>query len=220
MVEVRVRGLLFDNDGVLVDSTALILAQWTTFAGWYGLPAAELLTDMHGRPARDVIASFADRLPVPVDVALARLLADPVSVASRSVGVLPGARELLASLPPYGWAVVTSGMRVVAEPRMASAGLPTPPVLVTADDITNGKPDPEPYLLAAKRLERDPADCLVVEDAVTGLASARAAGCRCLALHTTFTAEQLREADYQATDLSAVTVTATADGFLVRISGG
>jgi mannitol-1-/sugar-/sorbitol-6-phosphatase len=220
MVEVRVRGLLFDSDGVLVDSTALVVAQWEAFAGWYGLPAQEVLADMHGRRAPDIIAGFADRLPVSVDEAYARLLTDPAGLATHTVPVLPGAAELLRSLPASGWAVVTSGGSVVAGPRLASAGLPAPPVLVTGDDVTAGKPDPAPYRLAAERLRLDPADCLVFEDAPAGLASARAAGCRSVGLHTTYDADLIAGAapDYQAPTLASVTAAATPDGFLVRIA--
>ena len=218
MVEVRVRGLLFDSDGVLVDSTELVVAQWRAFASWYGLPADELLADMHGRRAPDIIAGYADRLPVSVEDAYARLLADPAGLATRTVPVLPGAAELLASLPDRGWAVVTSGGRAVAGPRLASAGLPTPPVLITGDDVPAGKPDPAPYLLAAKRLDLDPADCLVFEDAPAGLASARAAGCRSLGLLTTYDAEVVGDADHQTASLASVTVESTADGFVVRFA--
>jgi mannitol-1-/sugar-/sorbitol-6-phosphatase len=215
MVELRVGGLLFDSDGVLVDSTALVIAQWRVVAGWYGLPIEELLADMHGRRARDVLADYADRLPVPVEEAYERMLRDPASMAARTVPVLPGARELLGSLPRHGWAVVTSGGAQVAVPRLASAGLPDPPVLVTADDVPAGKPDPAPYATAAAKLGLDPADCLVFEDAPHGVASARAAGARVVALRTTYPD---LTADHVIANLAAVTAHYDGNHFAVRLA--
>lgn len=219
MVELRVRGLLFDSDGVLVDSTALVVAQWEAFAGWYGLPADELLANMHGRRAGDIIADYADLLPVSVEAALERMRTAPIGLATQTVPVLPGAAELLGSLPPHGWAIVTSGGRIVAAPRLASAGLPAAPVLITGDDVPVGKPDPAPYVMAAQKLGLEPADCLVFEDAPAGLASGRAAGCRTVALRTTYSGAILAASgpDYQAADLSAVRATPTAAGFAVTI---
>jgi mannitol-1-/sugar-/sorbitol-6-phosphatase len=210
-----VRGLLFDSDGVLIDSTAAVEAAWRTFAGWYGLPAADLLAQAHGRRSQDVIASYADRLPVSPEQALRRLLADAVGDPA-GMRVLPGAGPLLSGLPPRGWAVVTSGTRAVARARFAAAGLPEPPVLVAAEDVAAGKPDPAPYRLAAGRLGLDPADCLAVEDAPAGLASAAAAGCRTLALTTTHEAGALT-ADLLAPDLSAVRITPTPTGFTLEV---
>jgi mannitol-1-/sugar-/sorbitol-6-phosphatase len=218
MIEVRARGLLFDSDGVLVDSTALVVAQWTAFASWYGLPLDDLLADMHGRRAIDVIARYAHLLPVSVEQAYARMRADPAGLATHTVPVLPGARELLDSLPPHGWAVVTSGGVIVAAPRLKSAGLPTPPLLITAEDVPAGKPDPAPYRIAAERLGLDPADCVVFEDAPPGLASARAAGCRSVGLRTTY--PDLTGADQVVDSLADVTVEQAAGGFLVRLRGG
>jgi len=209
--------LLFDSDGVLFDSTAAVEAAWRAFAGWYGLPAAELLEVAHGRRSRDVIERFADRLPVPVDEALARLLADAVA-GEGPQPVLPGAAAVLGGLPPHGWAVVTSGTRAVAAARLASAGLPTPPVLVAAEDVPAGKPDPAPYRLAATRLGLDPTDCLAIEDAPAGLASARTAGCRTLALLTTHPRAALT-ADLVAPSLAAVHITPTPTGFTVTTAG-
>jgi sugar-phosphatase len=213
VAELEVRGILFDSDGVLIDSTAAVEATWRAFAGWYGLPAAELLATVHGRRSQDVIESYADRLPVSADEALRRLLADAVGGAA-TMSVLPGAARVLAGLPPRGWAVVTSGTRQVASARLAAAGLPEPPVLITAEDVPAGKPDPAPYRLAATRLGLDPADCLAIEDAPAGLASARAAGCRTLALLTTHRAEDL------TADLTAARVTPNGAGFTVHLPNG
>jgi mannitol-1-/sugar-/sorbitol-6-phosphatase len=201
---VEVKGLLFDNDGVLIDSTAAVEASWRAFASWYDLPADDVLTRVHGRRSRDVIAHYAEHLPVPSNEAFARYI-DACVREFAEVTVLPGAAELISSLPPHGWAVVTSGTRIVTEARMAAAGLPTPPVLITAEDVPNGKPDPAPYRIAAERLDLNPADCLAVEDAPAGLASAHVAGCITLALLTTHPREDL-DADLITKDLTCVRI--------------
>jgi mannitol-1-/sugar-/sorbitol-6-phosphatase len=201
---VEVKGLLFDNDGVLIDSTAAVEASWRAFASWYDLSADDVLTRVHGRRSRDVIAHYADRLPVSRDEAFARYI-DACVREFADVEVLAGAAELISSLPPSGWAVVTSGTRIVTEARMAAAGLPRPPVLITAEDVPTGKPDPAPYRIAAERLDVDPAHCLAVEDSPAGLASAHAAGCVTLALLTTHEREDL-DADLTAIDLTGVQI--------------
>jgi sugar-phosphatase len=201
---IQVQGLLFDNDGVLIDSTEAVESSWRAFADWYGLPRDELLTRVHGRRSRDVIGYYADRLPVSAEEAFARYIRACVEEYA-SVTVLPGAAELLASLPPAGWAVVTSGTRIVTQARMASAGLPAPPVLVTAEDVSVGKPDPAPYQLAATRLGLDTRACLVIEDSAPGLESGRAAGCHTLALHTTHR-NRYSAADLDATDLTGIRI--------------
>lgn len=201
---VEVKGLLFDNDGVLIDSTAAVEASWRAFASWYDLPADDVLTRVHGRRSRDVIAHYADRLPVPSDEAFARYI-DACVREFADVTVLPGVADLISSLPPHGWAIVTSGTRIVTEARMAAAGLPKPPVLITAEDVPTGKPDPAPYLIAADKLGLKPVDCLAVEDAPAGLASAHAAGCITLALLTTHRREEL-DADLITTDLTGVRI--------------
>ena len=127
------------------------------------------------------------------------------------VRALPGAREAVAGLPRNRWAVVTSGNRRLALARLAAAGL-TAPALVTADDVARGKPDPEPYLLGARRLGVEPGRCLVVEDAPSGLQAAQAAGMGTVAVTTTHRAEELH-ADAVIGALDAIRVVAS-DGHL------
>jgi sugar-phosphatase len=201
---VRVNGLLFDNDGVLVDSTAAVEGSWRAFASWYGLPADDVLGRVHGRRSRDVIAHYADRLPVDPDEAFARYINACVHDFA-DVDVLPGAVDIIASLPASGWAVVTSGTKVVTQARWSAAGMPDPPVLISAEDVSAGKPEPDPYRTAAERLQLDPAECLAIEDSPAGLTSARAAGCKTLGLLTTHKREDL-EADLVTPDLTAVRI--------------
>jgi sugar-phosphatase len=215
MNTIQVAGLLFDNDGVLVDSTAVVEDSWRAFAGWYDLPVDDVLERVHGRRSRDVIAHYADRLPVSADEAFARYI-DACIREFVQVKLLPGTAELVASLPEQGWAVVTSGTKVVTQARWKAAGLPDPPVLISAEDVSEGKPKPDPYRTAAQRLQLNPADCLAIEDSPAGLTSARAAGCTTLALLTTHRREDL-DADLVAADLAAVRIT-NNDGFNVSVN--
>lgn len=212
---IRVAGLLFDNDGVLVDSTAAVEASWRAFASWYGLPADDVLERVHGRRSRDVIAHYADRLPVSTDEAFARYI-DACIHDFAQVELLPGTADLIASLPEKGWAVVTSGTKVVTQARWKAAGLADPPVLVSAENVAEGKPQPDPYRTAAQRLRLNPADCLAIEDSPAGLTSARTAGCTTLALLTTHPREDL-DADLLAADLAAVRIT-NDNGFNIVVS--
>jgi sugar-phosphatase len=214
---IDVSAILFDNDGVLIDSTAMVEASWRAFSGWYDLPVDELLAQVHGRRSRDVIAHYADKLPVTPEAAFERYI-DACLKDFVMVDVLPGAVEILESLPSARFAVVTSGTRVVTEARIHGAGLPIPDVMITAADISHGKPHPMPYLVAAERLGVDPATCLVVEDAPAGIASGRAAGCWTLALLTTHERARLDGADLYAKDLAAVEVAAVGNAFHVSLA--
>ncbi|MFJ8882608.1 HAD-IA family hydrolase [Streptomyces sp. NPDC102402] len=167
--------LLFDMDGTLVDSTAAVERTWSRFAGRHGLDLAVILASAHGQRTAETVAAHA---PPGTDVAAetAWLVAQDVADTGGTVAV-PGAARLLAELPPDRWAVVTSAGRELAERRMAAAGLPLPEVLISADDVLEGKPSPEGFLAAAERLGADPARAVVFEDAELGLLAARAAGC-------------------------------------------
>ncbi|WP_382306712.1 HAD-IA family hydrolase [Herbiconiux sp. UC225_62] len=164
---------LFDLDGTLIDSTPAVVRSWAQLGREYGLET-DLLASGHGRPASQVIASgFPEHL---ADEALARVT-EIEAADLDGVVALDGAASLLDSLPDSARAIVTSGTRLIAGNRVGAAGLTPPAVLVTFDDVTHGKPHPEPFLLAASRLGVDPANCVVFEDAPAGLAAAKAAGC-------------------------------------------
>jgi len=150
----------------------------------------------------------ADLVPAPrIPAAVARI-EELERSDTDGIVALPGSADLLASLPADRWAIVTSGVRPLAEARIRAAGLPVPKVLVTADDVARGKPDPEPFLLAATMLGAPPARCVVLEDAPAGLAAAHAAGMRSVGVTTTYPAEEL-DADLIIQDLSALRVIAT-----------
>lgn len=212
----EVEAILFDNDGVLIDSTHVVEESWRTFASWYDLPVDDVLAIVHGRRSRDVIETFASAVPVPPEDAWRRYI-DACLTDFVHVDVLPGVTGLLTSLPPANWAVVTSGTRIVTTARMTAANLPTPPAMVTAEDITIGKPDPAPYLKGAELLGIAPADCLVVEDAPAGIESGTRAGCQTLALLTTHERASLAGATAYAADLRAVSVEVCATGLRVHV---
>lgn len=182
------RAILFDLDGVLADSNVSVEMHWRRWAARHGLDADAIIRVVHGRRALDTIREVAPHLDAEAEVA-----ALVAAEAADTSGVLatPGAAALVERLPADAWAVVTSGVRIVAEARLRASGLPVPRVLVPADEIGRGKPDPEGYLTAAARLGRAPSECVVIEDAPAGIAAARAAGMACVALTTTVAAPAL-----------------------------
>jgi sugar-phosphatase len=173
MLELPADAVVFDNDGVLVDSQVSVDRAWSAWARARGIDPALVLATAHGRPSRDTVAEFIDeaqRLAALAEVDDLELL------DAGSIVPIAGARELVAQLPADRWAVVTSGTLPLASARLRAAGLPVPRVLVTADDVRHGKPDPEGYSLAVQRLGVDPGRTIVLEDSLTGIAAARAAG--------------------------------------------
>ena len=165
--------ILFDLDGVLVDSAAWIELQWRRWAVRRGLDPAPFLRVCHGRRAVETIRLAAPELDAEAEVARF----DPADErGTELLRPVAGAERVLGALPPGAWAVATSGPRVSAIARLRHAGLPIPGVLVCAEDVECGKPSPDVYLRAAARLGIEPARCLVVEDAPAGLDSAAAAG--------------------------------------------
>lgn len=180
MPEIRASALLFDMDGTLVDSTALVEAIWNDFAELHHLDIGEVLDFAHGRPTGATVHRFLSD-PELAARETARLVAYEEST-TEGVREVPGAAALIAALPRASWAVVTSASRVLATNRMAAAGIPLPELLVSADDITRGKPDPQGYLLAAEALGVDIASTVVFEDSAAGIQAGRASGARTVAI--------------------------------------
>ncbi|MEU5535201.1 HAD family hydrolase [Streptomyces sp. NPDC020362] len=212
---IHAHALLFDNDGTLVSSLASVERCWTRWAREYGITAEEFRrVALHGRPAAEIVADLLPARLVPEAVARVEQL-EVEDVPDGGVQLLPGTREFLALLPADRWAVVTSATRRLAEARLDAVGI-LPKTLICADDITRGKPDPEPYLLAARQLGVDPARCVVFEDAPAGLQAGRAAGMTTVALATTHRSEEL-DADLVVEDLSALSALVTDGGVEITV---
>jgi len=209
MTKVQCEGVLFDLDGVLVDSTPAVARVWAWWAKQHGFDPDETVRLAHGRPS---IATMRELLPN------ADHDAENLEVERREIedveGVvpLPGALELLQALPLDRWAIVTSCTRRLAYVRIRAAGLPEPKFIVTSDDITRGKPDPEPYVKGARALSFAPGDCIVVEDAPAGIRAGKAASARVVALQTTERDELLLAAgaSYIVRDCSAMLLETSA----------
>jgi len=212
LFEQRFDAVLFDLDGVLVDSTASVTRSWGRWAVEYDV-SAQALQENHGQPAQALVERLLG--PERVAAGLARIESIEVDDAA-AVEAIPGARDLFASLPEHRRAVVTSGTPPIATARLRTAGFPLPRTLVTADDVPRGKPDPAPYLLAAQRLGLPPERCLAVEDAPAGIASATAAGCQVLAVTGTAPADELAAAALTVDGLDRVTVHVDDDGVRLK----
>src|SRR2546421_6801861 len=216
MTSIKCRGVLFDLDGVLVDSTPAVARVWAGWAHEHGFDPDEVVKKAHGRPS---ISTIRELLPhadhAAEDREVERREIDDVD----GVIPLPGAMELLQALPLRRWAIVTSCTRPLAGVRIGAAGLPKPRHLVTSTDVKHGKPDPEPYLKGAQLLGVPASECIVVEDAPAGIRAGKAAGARVIALRTTATDDELQEAgsDWIVDDCAALFLdSASADqGFLL-----
>ena len=181
----RVDAVLFDLDGTLVDSAGSVERSWRQLAERIGRPWAEVAPHIHGTPVQQVLPVLEPGMAADRVEELRVFMVESESTDTEGVVAQPGAADVLESLPPNRVAIVTSGSVRLASARIAAAGLPTPGVVVTADDVTIGKPDPAPYLIGAELLGFPPERCLVVEDAPPGVQSARAAGCPVVGVLTT-----------------------------------
>jgi len=191
MTQIRCSALLFDMDGVLIDSTPAVARVWRKWAIAHHFNPQEVVARAHGRPSLTTVREY---LPDADHDAENRIVERAEMEDLQGVVPLPGARELLASLPRGRWTIVTSSTRPLAEVRLRAAGLTIPGALVTSSDVSNGKPHPEPYLKGAALLGFPPAECVVVEDVPAGIRAGKAAGARVIALQTTWVPSELRAA--------------------------
>ncbi len=197
----RISAVLFDLDGVLVESRAATERVWVAWASKNGIDEAALRSAMHGVRSGDVVRALRPDLDAVAEASeIERLQAEDVG----GLRAIPGAAAALGALKGDRVAVVTSGTRPLALARLAAVGIEPPSVIVFADDVSRGKPDPEGYLAAARRLGADPAEALVVEDAPPGIEAARAAGMAAVALPTTHAREELGGADVILDSLEAL----------------
>jgi mannitol-1-/sugar-/sorbitol-6-phosphatase len=191
MTKIHAAALLFDLDGVLIDSTPAVARVWHRWAIERGFNPGEVVTRAHGRPS---ITTVREYLPNADHEAENREVERREIEDLEGVVPLPGALDLLTSLPADRWTIVTSCTRRLAEVRIKAAGLPLPMRMITSSDITNGKPHPEPYLKAASMLGFPGAECIVVEDVPAGIRAGKAASARVIAFKTTVQEPALREA--------------------------
>jgi mannitol-1-/sugar-/sorbitol-6-phosphatase len=215
MTIVHCDALLFDLDGVLIDSTPAVARVWAGWAREHGFDPVQVTHMAHGRPSRTTIAEL---LPGS-DIDQENREVERREIADLE-GVVPlsGTQELLQSLPRDRWTIVTSGTRKLAETRLLAAGVPIPKTMITSTDVTKGKPDPEPYLKAAAKLGFDPAECVVVEDAAAGVRAGKAAGARVIGFLTTMERAELESAGADWIVRNSTDITASRDGDHLRLS--
>jgi len=199
----RCSAILFDLDGVLVDSTHSVTRQWRIWANENNLDSARLLEIAHGRRTIEIVQLLTPHLATADEVAK---IEQREAADTEGVRVMPGAAELVASIPNGRWGVVTSGTRHLATSRLGLANIPIPVVLISADDVVEGKPNPEPYLKGAQRLGVDPSECVVIEDAPAGILAAHAGGMKVIALASTYPVADLREAEAVVQSLTQIHV--------------
>ena len=211
MSRIKCRGILFDLDGVLVDSTPAVARVWAGWAREHGFEPEDVVRQAHGRPS---LSTIRELLPNGDHAAEDREVERREIADVEGVIALPGAVDLLRALPAERWTIVTSCTRPLASVRIAAARLPMPLGLVTSTDVRKGKPDPDPYLAGARILGVNAADCLVIEDAPAGIRAGKAAGARVLALRTTAADAELREAgaDWIADNCADLTVESVING--------
>ena len=218
MITFRCRALLFDLDGVLIDSTPAVARVWSHWALARGLDPAAVVKMAHGRPSRSTIA---DLLP-DADIESEDLIVERMEIEDlEGVVPLPGALRLLQSLPQDRWTIATSCTRRLAEVRLRAAGLPIPATMITSSDVKTGKPDPEPYLMAAAALHCSAADCVVLEDVPAGIRAGKAAGARVIALLTTAERAELESAraDWIIRNCSGLVAQDSGAELLLEIGG-
>lgn len=203
MIEFDCSAILFDLDGVLVDSTRSVERQWRVWAREQGVDGDLVASVSHGVRAIEVIRAVAPHLDAEAEV---RKLEGREADDRDGVAVMPGAIDLVGAIPRDRWCVVTSGTRHLATARLQLAGIPVPKVLVTADDVIHGKPDPEPYLNGAQLLGVNPKKCLVIEDAPAGIQSAHANGMKSVGLTSTYAAAALAAADFVVNKLDQIRI--------------
>jgi mannitol-1-/sugar-/sorbitol-6-phosphatase len=209
LIRVETKGLLFDMDGVLVSSIGSVVRCWRRWAKMYDIPGADTYEVPHGHRAIDIVKLL--RPDIDPEEGL-RAIEDMEMEDTEDLTVLPGVKALLESLPQERWAIVTSATKRLMLGRLKIAGLPVPTRIISGDMVERGKPDPEPYVRGAGLLGFKPEECIVVEDAPSGVGAGAAAGCRVLGVLGTHSFEELAQADWVATSLEKLQVTSTAAG--------
>ncbi len=212
----RAKAILFDMDGVLVDSAPAVERVWHKWALDHGLDPATVINQAHGRRSVETIRVVAPTMNAEQE----NVKVEQMEIADKEgVTALAGAAQLLRNLPSDQFAIVTSATRPLAVARLGYAGLPLPKFMVTADDVINGKPSPEPYLKGAALLGITPSDCLVFEDTPAGVAAARSAGMQAVALGKTYPAHELHAAAALVTSLQDVKAEIRQGTIVIELAG-
>jgi sugar-phosphatase len=210
------KALLFDMDGVLIDSAPAVERVWRRWALAHNLDPDHVVAQAHGRRSIETIRAVAPHM----DAARENVHVEQMEIDDKKgVTALPGSVRLLQGLPQSQFAVVTSATRPLAVARLGYAGLAPHGHMITADDVLHGKPSPEPYLKGAALLAVNAGDCLVFEDTPAGVAAARSAGISVIALHTTYPALELAAADAIVASLADVKVEPRGETIVVEVTG-
>jgi sugar-phosphatase len=207
-MKIRVRGILFDMDGVLVSSLGSVERSWTNWAEARGIDPAFAIRTAHGRRAIETVRILRPDLN---DEQELKWLEDMEVEDNDGLEILTGVKNILEALPEKYWTVVTSATDRLARSRMQYGGIPVPAQIITADMVTRGKPDPEPYLRGAELLGLKPGECLVIEDSASGAKAGHAAGCKVLATLFSHSLESLAAADWIVDSLENVSVRLVED---------
>lgn len=214
-VAVRCKGVLFDMDGILISSLGSVERSWHAWAVARGVDPVLAIHTAHGSRAIETVAKLRPDLDEHAEL---KFIEDMEAADLEGIAVLPGVQELLAALPEERWTVVTSATERLARIRMAAGGLAVPDRIVTADQVTHGKPNPEPYLKGAEILGLDTGDCVVFEDSPSGTKAGRAAGCTVIGTLFSHPVEELEAAHFLVADLSGVRVEVFPDGLMLRFT--
>jgi sugar-phosphatase len=202
-------------DGVLINSIGSVVRCWQRWAAMYDVPDAAHYEVPHGKRAIDIVKLLRPDIDPQEGL---RVIEDMEMQDMADLTVLPGVKALLEGLPPERWAIVTSATRRLLLGRLVAAGLPVPERIISADMVERGKPDPEPYRRGAELLGFRPEECVVVEDAPSGVGAGIAAGCRVLGVLGTHSLDELRKASWVVASLEGLVVTAKMDGLELRFT--
>ena len=214
-VLIRCKGILFDMDGILISSIGSVERSWTKWAHLRGVDPALARKTAHGRRAIETVAKLRPDLDSEQEL---KVIEDIEVADNEGLTVLPGVLDLLAALPSDRWTVVTSATERLARIRLAAGGIPVPKRLVTADQVTRGKPHPEPFLAGAALLGVAPRECVVFEDSSSGAKAGRAAGCTVVATTFSHPAEFLDRAHYLLRDLTGIRIESLGDEIVIRFT--
>lgn len=214
-VSIRCKGILFDMDGILISSLGSVERSWTKWALLRGIDPVQSLRIAHGRRAIDTLTELRPDLDAEAEL---KVIEDLEIADNEGLTVLPGVLGLLRALPRDRWTVVTSATERLARARLAAAGVPVPELLVTANQVTRGKPHPEPFQAGAALLRLAPEECVVFEDSTAGAKAGRAAGCTVVATTFSHPVETLDAAHYLVNDLTGLEVRRDGDGLTLEFT--